>query len=178
MATIVDGNKIASTILTGLKSRVETIKNQGGTAALAVVIVGDDKPSQTYVRKKGESAQAIGVDFFKFAYPASISRNSLIDEIKKIQSDHQLTGLIIQLPLPEGLREQTREIVDEIDQQIDVDCLTYYSLGRVLTGCHKLIPPTPGAILEILKYHKIDLTGRSVVVIGRGNLIGRPLAAL
>lgn len=177
MATIVDGRKIASAILTDLKPMVETIKKQGGVA-LAVVMVGDDKPSQTYVKKKGESAQEIGAGFFKFPYPANIKKEDLIKEIKKIQAENKLSGLIIQLPLPEALRPFTREIVNQINQNIDVDCLTDESLGKVLMGTNILVPPTPGAMLEILKFHQIDLTGKSVVIIGKGNLIGRPLTAL
>jgi methylenetetrahydrofolate dehydrogenase (NADP+)/methenyltetrahydrofolate cyclohydrolase len=178
MAIIVDGRKIASAILTDLKPRVDTIKKESGKAALAVVMVGDDKPSQTYVKKKGESAQEIGVGFFKFPFPANIKKEDLIKEIKKIQSEHQLSGLIIQLPLPEALRPFTREIVNQINQEIDVDCLTDNSLGQILMGTNRLVPPTPGAMLEILKFHQIDLTGKRVIVIGRGNLIGRPLTAL
>lgn len=145
---------------------------------MAVIIVGDDKPSQTYVKKKGESAQEIGAGFFKFPFPGNIKKEDLIKEIRKIQSENQLSGLIIQLPLPEALRPFTREIVNQINQKIDVDCLTNESLGKVLMGTNNLVPPTPGAMLEILKFHQIDLKGRSVVVIGKGNLIGRPLTAL
>lgn len=178
MATIVNGKKIASTILQGLKPRVESIKEKGGKVALAVVIVDDDKPSQTYVKRKEESAQEIGVDFFKFEYPADITKESLIKEIKKIQTKNQLSGLIVQLPLPQSLRDDTREIVNQIEQNIDVDCLTYKSLGQVMMGTNKLAPPTPSAVLEILKYHKVDLQGKLVVLIGRGDLIGKPLAAM
>ena len=121
MSTIVDGKKIASTILQGLKPRVETIKEKGGIVALAVVIIGDDKPSQTYVKKKEESAREIGVDFFKFEFPADITKEPLISEIKKVQSENRLSGLIVQLPLPKSLKENTREIVNQINQKIDVD---------------------------------------------------------
>ncbi|MBU1131228.1 bifunctional methylenetetrahydrofolate dehydrogenase/methenyltetrahydrofolate cyclohydrolase [Patescibacteria group bacterium] len=178
MATIVDGKQIASTILQGLKPRVESIKERGGRPALAVVLVGNDKPSHTYVKKKEKSAQEIGIDFFKFELPTGISKKSLISEIQKVQSENQLSGLIIQLPLPQPLTDDTREIVNQINQDIDVDCLTYQSLGRVMMGVNQLTPPTPSAILEILKHHRVDLKGKYVVLIGRGNLIGRPLASM
>lgn len=178
MAQIVDGNKIASQILDNLKARVQNLKKKNITPALAVVIVGDDKPSHTYVKKKGESAQKIGVDFFKFEYADSTDKETLISRIKEIQAEHDLSGLIIQLPLPKKLWPATREIVNSINQGIDVDCLTYQSLGRVLMGTSPLVPPTPGAILEILKYHQIDLTGKEVCLVGRGDLIGKPLAAI
>ncbi|MBT4335698.1 bifunctional 5,10-methylenetetrahydrofolate dehydrogenase/5,10-methenyltetrahydrofolate cyclohydrolase, partial [bacterium] len=178
MAIIVDGKKIASTILNDLKTRVDAIKSKGGNASLAVVLVGDDKPSQTYVRKKEEAAKAIGVQFFKLKLSGSISKDELISEIKKIQSKEDLTGLIVQLPLPKHLRDDTREIVNHIESNIDVDCLNYLSLGKVLMGTNLLLPPTPSAIMEILKYHDVDLVGKNVVLIGRGNLIGKPLSAM
>lgn len=178
MAIIVDGKKIAATILEGLKARVKTVKKQTGTVVLAVVIVGDDQPSQTYVRKKEESARAIGVDFFKFAFKSTIGKDELISQIKKIQQEHQLSGLIIQLPLPKNLKPDTREIINQIDQQLDVDCLTDWSLDRVAKGRSKLIPPTAAAILEIFNYYQIDLLNKKILLIGRGQLVGKPLAAI
>ncbi|MFA6304426.1 MAG: tetrahydrofolate dehydrogenase/cyclohydrolase catalytic domain-containing protein, partial [Patescibacteria group bacterium] len=115
MAIIVDGNKIAQTILADLTVRVAKLKQQKIQPALAVVIVGDDQPSYTYVKKKGESAQKIGVDFFKFDFPANIDKEKLIDRLIQIQAEHDLSGLIVQLPLPQGLSEFTREIVNQIN---------------------------------------------------------------
>ncbi len=178
MVTIVDGNKIAETILSNLKERVAELKKKKIQPALAVVIVGQDRPSHTYVKKKGESAQNIGVDFFKFEFTDNTDKDTLISRIWEIQTEHDLSGLIIQLPLPESLSKYSREIVNQINPEIDVDCLTYGALGRVLMGASNLVPPTPGAILEILKYHQIDLTGKEICLIGRGELIGKPLAAM
>jgi len=178
MENIIDGRKIAQEITAGLKQRVKDLKTQHKEAALAVVIVGNDQPSHTYVRKKGEAASNIGITFFKFEYPASIAKDQLIKEIKKIQSEHHLTGLILQLPVPDKLWPSTREIVNYIDIAIDVDCLSYTSLGRVLMHESPLVPPTPGAIMEILKYYKVDLIGKEVCLVGRGDLIGKPLAGI
>ena len=178
MGQIVDGIKIAEEILSGLTDRVLKLKKQGLKPALAVVIVGDDKPSQTYVRKKGEAAERIGLAFFKFAIPSQVDKDSLIAAIKKIQTEHDLSGLIIQLPLPENLWAVKSEIVNQINLDIDVDCLSHTALGRVMMGESSLVPPTPGAIMEILKYYQIDLSGKSVCLVGRGDLIGKPLAAM
>jgi len=145
---------------------------------LAVVMAGENKPSQTYVKKKGESARDIGVDFFKFDFPDSVSQEELIKQLWEIQAQNDLSGLIIQLPLPERLWEVRREIINQINQDIDVDCLTDASLGQVLIGNNLLVPPTPGAIMEILKYHQIDLNGKELCLVGRGDLIGKPLAAI
>ena len=178
MTTIVDGRKIAAEILENLRGRVKKLKRKHITPALAVVLVGDDKPSHTYVRQKQKAAEQIGVKFFHCVYPAAIDKDELIAEIKKIQKQHKLSGLIIQLPVPEKLWSHTREIVNNIDIKIDVDCLSHLALGRVLMNASPLEPPTPGAILEILRYHKINLKGKNVCLIGRGDLIGRPLAAM
>jgi methylenetetrahydrofolate dehydrogenase (NADP+)/methenyltetrahydrofolate cyclohydrolase len=178
MAIIVDGKKIAAEILENLRSRVQKLKRRGVTPALAVVLVGDDKPSHTYVHQKQKAAEQIGVEFFRCAYPATIKKDALISEIKKIQKRHKLSGLIIQLPVPENLWPHTREIVNNIDIKIDVDCLSHLALGKVLMNASPLVPPTPGAILEILRYYKINLKNKNVCLIGRGDLIGRPLAAM
>ena len=98
--------------------------------------------------------------------------------MRDIQREYRLSGLIIQLPVPENLWPHTREIVDNINSNIDVDCLSHLALGRVMMGSSSLEPPTPGAIMEILRYYKVDLVGKHVCLIGRGDLIGKPLAAM
>ena len=173
---LVEGKKIQKQILNKLEKKIKKLK--GKKPALAVVLVGDDKPSHTYVKMKGRMAEKIGIDFFKFNYPASITKEKLIEEIKQIQKKHKLSGMMIQLPLPKRLRKFTREIANSIDSNIDVDCLSHVSLGRVLMNESKIIPPTPGAIMEILKYYKVDLSGKEVCLIGRGDLVGKPLAAM
>ncbi len=178
MAIIVDGKKIATTILEDLKTRVETIRKKGVVPALAVVRVGDNKPSITYIKKKEESAQKIGVDFFKFEYTDDTDKETLITRIKEIQAEHRLSGMILQLPVPEHLWPFTREIVNNININIDVDCLSHLALGRLMMKESPLVPPTPGAIMEILKYHQVDLKGKELCLVGRGDLIGKPLAAM
>lgn len=178
MTHIVDGKKIADEILENLRSRVEELKRLKKKPFLAVVLVGDDKPSKTYVKKKEQVAKQIGVKFSLFQFPENISKIQLINEIKKIQKQNKLFGLIVQLPVPEKLWPHTREIVDTIDSKIDVDCLSHHALGRVALGKSRFIPPTPAAILEILKYYKVPLKGKSVCLVGRGELIGKPLASI
>ncbi|MBI4049560.1 MAG: bifunctional 5,10-methylenetetrahydrofolate dehydrogenase/5,10-methenyltetrahydrofolate cyclohydrolase [Candidatus Doudnabacteria bacterium] len=177
-AIIVDGKTIADQITQGLKPRVESLKKKGITPALAAVIVGNDQASHTYVRKKSETAQLLGITFFKFAYPASVTKQELIAEIEKIQSENKLHGLIIQLPVPEELWADTRELANHIKIDIDVDCLSHLALGRVMMNESPLIPPTPGAILDILKHHEVDLKGMEICLVGRGALIGKPLAVI
>ena len=172
----VDGKKIQTKILNKLTKQIKNIK--GAKPKLAVLIVGNDKPSHTYVKMKGRMAQKIGINFFKFDYPASITKDALIKEVQKIQKKHKLSGMMIQLPLPKKLRKHTREISNHINTDIDIDCLSHVTLGRVLMNESPIAPPTPGAIMEILKHYKVNLHGKEVCLIGRGDLVGKPLTAM
>ncbi len=174
MATIVDGKKIAQEILDKLKPRVEDLKQKGFNPRLAVVLIGDDKPSRTYVRRKGEACERIGIEFSLHKYPDDVEEEKMISEVKRIQQEKKLSGMIIQLPLPQHL--DTKKVINYINPDIDVDCLTYVNLGKLLIGKNGFRPPTPGAIMEILNYHGIDLYGKYITLIGRGELIGKPLA--
>lgn len=176
MAIIVNGNKIASQILQKLAQQVKILKKKKITPSLGVILVGQDKPSQTYVRKKGEACQKIGVKFVLKKYPANISTDKLINQLKIIQRKEKLTGLIIQLPLPKHIK--TNKVLEYLNPALDVDYLTETNLGKLISGNYELEPPTAGAILEILRYYKVNLIGKRVVLIGAGPLVGRPLANL
>ncbi|MFH0818992.1 MAG: bifunctional 5,10-methylenetetrahydrofolate dehydrogenase/5,10-methenyltetrahydrofolate cyclohydrolase [Patescibacteria group bacterium] len=177
MAIIVNGPQIAASIYNRLSKKVVNLKKTKITPKLGVILVGADKPSQAYVKKKGQAAEKIGVDFLLQIYPASITTAKLISEIEKLQErKNKLTGLIVQLPLPKKIN--TGKVLEVINPNIDVDCLTQKNLGKLLTGSNKIEPPTPGAILEILKYHKVNLKGTKVCMVGAGQLIGRPLTNL
>lgn len=174
MAIVVDGHAIANSIYKRLQKEVPLLQKQGSAPKLGVILVGNDKPSQTYVRKKGQAAEKIGVGFLLKTYPAKITTQQLIVEIKKLQQPrHKLTGLIVQLPLPPHIK--TGKVLEALHPGIDVDCLTQTNLGKLLTGSYWIEPPTPGAIISILKYHKISLEGKKVAIIGAGPLVGRPL---
>src|SRR3989338_1875705 len=172
MSRIVDGRLISEGILAGLKDKIIRLKLK---PHLAVILVGSDPASQTYVRKKQEAAQSIGVKFSLYPYPADTDTKQLIAELKKIQTQ-DLSGIIVQLPLPPGIDK--RHVLNAIDPLLDVDYLSWESLGKLVIGENELIPPTPGAILEVLNYYKIPVSGQHVVLVGQGELIGKPLANL
>lgn len=177
MAKIVSGKEIAQVIYRRLTKKVANLRQKRITPKLGVVLVGGDLPSQTYVRRKGQAAVNLKIDFLLKKYPASISTQELIKEINKLQQKkYKLTGLIVQLPLPKKIN--TGKVLEAINPKIDVDCLTQVNLGKLITGTYRVKPPTPDAILEILKYHKINLKGANIVIIGAGHLIGRPLTNL
>jgi len=170
MPIIVDGKKIADKILARLKLYVSKAPAK---PHLAVILVGKDAASRTYIRKKQEAALSIGVKFSLYKYPQSISTKTLVKHLQKIQTQ-ALSGIIVQLPLPSGVDKQA--VLNALKPNLDVDYLSWESLGKLVIGENKLVPPTPGAIWEILKQHRIPLEGQHVVLVGAGNLIGKPLA--
>lgn len=177
MAIIASGPKIAKSIYSRLGKRVANLKKKKITPKLGVILVGDDKPSERYVLKKGQAAKKLGVGFILKKYPAGITTTKLIDEVKKIQQKkYGLTGLIVQLPLPEHIK--TGKVLEAISPKIDVDCLTQTNLGKLITWSYKIKPPTPDAILEILKYYKVKLRGKNIVMVGAGDLVGKPVTNL
>jgi methylenetetrahydrofolate dehydrogenase (NADP+) / methenyltetrahydrofolate cyclohydrolase len=170
MSTVVSGKDIAAKILD--RSRA-TIGKHNLRPVLAVVLVGQDKASETYVKRKQEAAESIGVRFLLHKFPNTISNQELADEIVRIQKE-ELSGLIVQMPLPPSINKQF--VLNQLNPEIDVDFLSWNSLGKLVVGENSLVPPAPGAILEILKYHKISLTAKHIVLVGQGDLIGKPLA--
>jgi methylenetetrahydrofolate dehydrogenase (NADP+)/methenyltetrahydrofolate cyclohydrolase len=166
---IVDGKKIANNILNRLKGEVSRMKR---APVLAVVLVGDDKPSQAYIKHKEVAAELVGIKFLLYKFPSSISQELLISKIRVIQNQ-ALDGIIIQLPLPDKFDK--KKVLNELNPEIDVDCLSWVSLGKLVIHDNNLVPPSPGAVLEILKFYKVNLKGKHVVLVGQGDLIGKPL---
>ncbi len=175
MAIVVDGKIIAQSIYRRLKPQLIKLRRRGVVPKLGVILVGNDKPSQTYVRKKKEAAEALGLKVEVLRLPVTISTTALLRQLEDIQRPrHHLTGLIVQLPLPRQLH--TGKILEAVAPAIDVDCLTQTNLGKLVTGSYWIEPPTPGAILGILRHHRVPLVGANVALIGAGALVGRPLA--
>lgn len=175
-AKIIDGKAIAEKILIKVKTWVEELKTQNITPKLAVILVGDNKPSQTYVRKKQEAAEKVGIDFNLHKYPADITKEKLLEELRTIQKDEKLCGLIVQLPLPQHL--YTPEVLNIINPDIDVDCLTNDNLGRLMKKTGFILPPTPYAVKTILKELDVNVEGRHICIIGAGPLVGKPLSII
>lgn len=170
----IDGHDIAKTILNTVKRRVQKLKHRGTTPLLAVVLVGDDKPSHTYVRRKGDTATSVGIDFALHTFPYSITTHELISAIEHIQHNSQLSGIIVQLPLPKHI--DSTAVINTIRPDLDVDCLTDVNLGKLVMQTQTLIPPTPGAVFAILKHLNVDISGKNITLVGTGQLVGRPLS--
>lgn len=169
--TIVDGHKIAQTVYERIRVRLEVSSK---TPFLAVVLVGDHAPSRLYVEKKREAAERLGVDFRLWEFPVDVSEDELCAHMESIQKENNLSGLIVQLPLPRGM--DTSRVVNMIGREIDVDYLSDAAMAGVVDGTASGEPPTPGAVMEILRQHEVPLAGATVAVVGTGRLVGMPVA--
>ncbi len=173
---IIDGKAIADKMNEETRERVEALRSHGIIPKLAVILVGEDPASVTYVNKKQAAAHAVGIDFALFHFSASISEGELIAEVEQIQKDPELSGLIIQLPLPEQLYNP--KVLSSLSPSIDVDCLTSENLGKLFIKAEYVTPPTPAAVMTVLLELGIDLVGKNVAVVGVGALVGKPLTVM
>lgn len=176
MGKLIDGRAIAQKINEVNEAEVARLKAQGITPKLAVILIGENQASQMYVRMKEAAAKKIGVEFTIYNIASTVSEEELINKIKDIQTDKKITGLILQLPLPEQL--YTEAVLNTIDPSIDIDFLTNYNLGSLMMKTAKFLPPTPGAIFSILNELKIDPAGKNVTIVGVGQLVGKPLTIM
>ena len=143
---------------------------------MAVIYIGSDKPSKTYIMRKREAAKKVGIDFELHQYLTKITNKQLTAEINKIQKDKTLSGLIIQLPIPKHLN--TQKLLDCVKPELDVDCLGTLALKHLSTSAHGILPPTPAAIVAILENLKVDFTKKKFTVVGLGKLVGEPLVQI
>lgn len=177
MGIFIDGIEIAKKIRENVSERVKRLKQEKNLVPkLAVVLVGEDRPSQTYVRKKGEAAEEVGIQFSLYTLPADSKKEDIISRIHEIQQDEAISGLIVQLPLPDP--KHTGDVLNAVRPEIDIDCLTDINLGKLVMKTGDIVPPTPGAVMSILKELHINLVGKNVTIIGVGPLVGKPLAIM
>ena len=174
---VIDGKALAA----GLRSRVGDIAarlrdEMNLTAGLAAVLVGNDPASQTYVRAKGRACAAAGLGSFERRFPANISEAVLVAEVEKLNADDRVDGVLVQLPLPGHI--DARRIIAAIDPAKDVDGFHPVNVGRLWSGLPGLVPCTPQGCLTLLRTVHDDLSGAQAVVLGRSNLVGKPMAAL
>lgn len=173
---IIDGKKIAEKINAATGGMVRKIKKNGFVPKIAVFLIGNRSESEIYVRQKEKLAKKLGFGFEIRRLPESVSQKKLMSEILRCQSHREISGIIVQLPLPKHL--DTYKILSCLLPETDIDCLSDISLGRLILNNHIVIPPTAGAILEVIKYLRLNLAGKKIVVIGAGLLVGKPLVML
>lgn len=174
---IIDGKQIAQTIRGELREQIAALRAEGKRAPkLAVVMVGHNPASETYVTNKLKACAEVGIDAEKIAYEESISEKTLLNEVHRLNNDDSIDGFIVQLPLPEHIKELA--ILSAIDYRKDVDGLTPENIGRTVQGLPSIVSATPRGIRELLARYNIATEGKHVVVIGRSNIVGKPIAML
>ena len=159
-----------------MRVRVIRLKERGILPCLAVILAGDNAASLSYVRGKRKALLEAGMEGRDFRLSAAVSEDELLSLIASQNSDPSVHGILVQLPLPEHIREEA--IINAIDPRKDVDCFHPLSLGKVLTGRHVFLPCTPQGIVVLLEQMNIPISGSHVVVVGRSNIVGKPLAML
>lgn len=174
---LLDGKKVAAGKRAELRETIAQLQAAGKRAPkLAIVIVGHNPASETYVANKIKACGEVGIEAEKIAFKADITEQQLLAEVSRLNHDATIDGFIVQLPLPEHISETT--IMSAIDRRKDVDGLTPENVGRTVQGLPSIISATPRGIRELLAYYQIPTEGRHVVVIGRSNIVGKPIAML
>ena len=173
---IIDGKEISNRVKQRVADEVLELKNKGITPTLAVVLVGEDKASQTYVASKERSTIAAHMGSVAHKLPETTTQSELLALIKLLNNDDSIDGILVQLPLPKHI--DTNAILEAIDPNKDVDGFHAINVGRLNSGLDGFVPCTPLGIMELFKAYNIDVSGKNAVVIGRSNIVGKPMAAL
>ena len=174
---IIDGKKISNDVLDEIKIVVdERIKNRKKVPHLAAVLVGDDGPSETYVKSKIRACERVGFNSSLFKFDMDISQDELLKEIIKINENQDIDGFIVQLPLPSNIDQE--KILTQISPNKDVDGFHPYNYGKMTLGIDTFLPATPAGIVELIKRYKIELSGKKCLVIGRSQIVGLPISIL
>ena len=173
---IIDGKEVAKATRLALKGRIAALKEKGITPGLAAVLIGDDPASQTYVGSKAKACDKLGLYSEVILRPADVSQAELLQIVTDLNANERIHGILVQSPLPKHIDEMT--VTLNIDPNKDVDGFHPYNVGMMLIGRPGLLPCTPHGIIKLLEYYEIDPTGKEVVVVGRSNIVGKPVAAL
>ncbi|WP_374197085.1 bifunctional methylenetetrahydrofolate dehydrogenase/methenyltetrahydrofolate cyclohydrolase FolD [Acetivibrio sp. MSJd-27] len=173
---IIDGKAVSAKVRQEIKKEVGNLKDKGLTPGLAVVIVGQDPASRVYVNNKKKACLELGMYSEEYALPEETTQEELLRLVQKLNAKEDIHGILVQLPLPKHLDEKT--VINNIDPKKDVDAFHPVNVGKIMIGDYDYLPCTPAGIMELLKDTGIDLIGKECVVIGRSNIVGKPMAML
>lgn len=174
--SIIDGKMIAAQVKEQLRQEADSLKERGITPGLAVVLVGDDPASAIYVRNKEKACEELGLYAEKYTFPEDTSQEQLLELIEELNENPAIHGILVQLPLPEQIDEQA--VIRAIHPEKDVDCFHPFNVGRVMIGNSTVKPCTPEGIIHLLEACGIEIDGKECVVVGRSNIVGKPMAML
>ena len=173
---VIDGKAVSKKVKEDVKAECEQLKAKGITPGLAVIIVGDDPASQVYVHNKEVACEACGFYSVKYALPAETTQDELNALVDKLNKDDKINGILCQLPLPSHLDD--KEVINRIDPLKDVDAFHPVNVGAIMIGDYNYLPCTPAGVMELIHSTGIDVSGKKAVVIGRSNIVGKPMAML
>ena len=175
-AQIIDGKALADELRQSFKARVETLTAKGHTPGLVVILVGEDPASQVYVKNKVNGCLAIGMHSEKIVYDKDVDQQVVLDKIAELNADPAIHGILVQLPLPKHFDEE--KVLEAISAEKDVDGFHAENVGALSQGAPRFIPCTPYGVMKMFEKGNVDLTGQEAVVIGRSNIVGKPMAML
>lgn len=176
MSEIISGKVVSSAKRLEIKERVTELNDKGISVGLAVIIVGDNSASKVYVNNKKKACEEVGIKSFEYALPENITENELISLIEKLNNSSEVDGILCQLPLPKHIDE--KRVLNSIDPKKDVDAFHPFNVGHIMIGDYTFLPCTPAGVMEMLKYYNIFVDGKKCVVVGRSNIVGKPMAML
>ncbi|MGL5677753.1 MAG: bifunctional 5,10-methylenetetrahydrofolate dehydrogenase/5,10-methenyltetrahydrofolate cyclohydrolase, partial [Cellulosilyticaceae bacterium] len=173
---IIDGLGVSNQIKDELKEKVAKLKDEGITPGLAVVLVGENSASKVYVNNKKKACEYIGIKSFAYELPAETSEESLLELVATLNEDTNVHGILVQLPLPKHIDE--KKVIHAISPQKDVDGFHVESMGALCVGMDGFVCCTPAGVMELLKRYQIEIAGKKCVVVGRSNIVGKPMSLL
>lgn len=176
MAKIIDGKAVSAAVKEQVKAETARLKEQGITPGLAVVLVGDDPASRVYVNNKKKACELVGFYSEEYALSADTTQQELLELVEKLNHDDKINGILVQLPLPKHLDDKA--VIAAIDPKKDVDAFHAENVGKIMIGDYKFLPCTPAGVMELLASENIEIEGKNCVVIGRSNIVGKPMAML
>ena len=176
MSEIIDGKLISKSVKDKIAEEVKELKKIGVMPGLAVIIVGENPASQIYVRNKQRACEEVGFESFKYEMPENTTQDELLELIKKLNDDYSVNGILCQLPLPKHIDEST--VINNISPKKDVDAFHPENVGRIMIGDYSFLPCTPAGVMELIASTGTDIAGKECVVVGRSNIVGKPMAML
>lgn len=176
VAEIILGKEVAEEVFSDLRVRINALKDRGIVPGLGVILVGEDPASQVYVRMKVKKCEELGMKSVKIEMPASSTQDEVLAQVRALNENPEIHGFLVQLPLPSHIDENA--VINAIDPSKDVDCFHPVNVGKMLIGEPDFLPATPAGVMEMIKRRGIETEGKHAVVIGRSNIVGKPMAAL
>jgi len=176
MNNIIDGKLVSASVRASVKEEAAKLKEEGINPSLAVILVGNDTASSVYVKNKQKACIETGIVPIQINMPEETAEDELLAKIDELNNDDGIHGILVQLPLPKHISE--KKVIERISPKKDVDAFTHESVGRIVEGKYSFLPCTPAGIMKLLEYYKVDIQGKECVIIGRSNIVGKPMALL